>query len=252
MSREEERIMRRHSWLVLSPTILTVLVIVSSTESRLSAADDIMQKARAMYVALRSYVDTGVVLYESGSSKDRHTFTTLLNRSPRRFVLDFVKAGGDRYVVWGDPDAFHTWWKTTGQQFDYPNPDNTPALSQSGAHNYGVGNKIPTLLYGRAPLLSDFANFTDLEIEGTEDIGNRHCHRLSGTTRDVYAATGREVNVRKMTVWIDVESLLIRRVVEQWKTTLPGDIKRITTTYEPQANPTIDEKRLRFTPPEPR
>ena len=98
--------MRRHSWRALLTITLTVPVIVGS--SPLSAADDIMQKTRAMYVALRSYADTGAVLYESGSIKDRHTFTTLLNRSPRRFVLDFVKMGGDRFVVWGDPEAFHT------------------------------------------------------------------------------------------------------------------------------------------------
>lgn len=244
--------MTRRSSLVLPTAALAVFVVVGSAESQSSAADDIMQKTRAMYVALRSYADTGAVLYESGSIKERHTFATVFNRSPRRFVLDFLKVGGiDRYVVWGDPDAFHTWWKTTGQQFDYPNPDNLPALNLSGAHNMGIGSKIPTLLYGKAPLLSDFSNFTDLVIDGTEDIGGRRCHRVSGTTRDVYAATGHEVAIRKMTVWIDVESLLIRKILEQRKTT-PGDIWRTTTTYEPQANPTIDESRLRFTPPVPK
>jgi outer membrane lipoprotein-sorting protein len=57
-----------------------------------------------------------------------------------------------------------------------------------------------------------------------------------------------EVNVRKMTTWIDAESLLIRKVVEQWKT-LPGQISRMTTTFEPEANPALDESRFRFAPP---
>jgi len=51
-----------------------------------------------------------------------------------------------------------------------------------------------------------------------------------------------------MTVWIDAESLLIRRVVEEWKP-LPGQVNRVTTTFEPQANPTLDESRFKFTPP---
>src|SRR5262249_40925853 len=160
----------------------------------------------------------------------------------------FTKQGGDRYVVWGDPDAFHTWWKTTGQQFDYPNPDNMPALNGSGRNTYSVGMKIPALLYGRARLLSDFANFTGLTDDGTEDVGGRRCHRVLGTTRDVSAATEKEVNVRKMTVWIDAESLLIRKIIEQWKA-LPGQISRMTTTYEPQANPALDENRFRFVAP---
>jgi outer membrane lipoprotein-sorting protein len=226
--------------------------IAHSTAPSLNAADDTLQRSRAMYGELRSYADTGVVVYEYGSStKDRHTFTTYFNRTPRRFYLDFNKQGGDRYAIWGDADAFHTWWKATGQQFDYPNPDNMPALNGSGRNTSGAGLKIPTLLYSKAALLSDFANFTDAVTDGSEDISGRRCHRVLGTTRDVYGATGKEVNVRKMTVWIDAESLLIRKVVEQWKA-LPGEISRMTTTFEPQANPTLDESRFRFSPPAPK
>jgi len=219
------------------------------SQRTLHAADDVMQRSRATYAAMTSYADTGVVVYEYGAdSKDRHTFATYFGRAPRRFLLDFTKQGGDRYVVWGDPEAFHTWWKTTGQQFDYPNPANLPALNGSGHNTLSVGLKVPTLLYARAPLLSDFANFTDLTDDGTEDVGGRRCHRVLGNTRDVYAATQKEVNVRKMTVWIDAESLLIRKVVEQWKA-LPGQISRMTTTYEPKANPSLEEGRFRFTAP---
>jgi len=34
-------------------------------------------------------------------------------------------------VIWGDPDAFHVWWKTTGQVTEYPNPKNTGAITLS-------------------------------------------------------------------------------------------------------------------------
>src|SRR5438477_116161 len=104
--------------------------IAGSIVPRLTAADDILQRSRAMYGDLRSYADTGVVLEEYGSSsKDRHTFATNFSRTPRRFFFDFRKDGGDRYVVWGDPEAFHTWWKTTGVEEDYPNPNNIAAFT---------------------------------------------------------------------------------------------------------------------------
>src|SRR5436309_2710724 len=90
-----------------------------------TAADDLFQRARATYAALRSYADTGIVLNEFGTAtKERYRFTTFINRAPRRFYFDFQKESGDRYVIWGDPDVFHTWWKTTGLQDDYPNPSN--------------------------------------------------------------------------------------------------------------------------------
>jgi hypothetical protein len=202
-----------------------------------------------MYADLRSYADSGVVIHEYGSaSTDEFKFVTRFNRSPRRF---FLESSGGQYVIWGAPDAFHTWTKVTGEQYDYPNPNNTPALTMSGAQTRGVSAIVPPLLYAKAALGSVFDNFTDQTVDGIDTIGSHRCHRILGTTRDVYAATGREVNVRKLTVWIDVDSLLIRQVREEWKP-LPGQRSRNTVVYEPQANPTIDETRFRFAPPKPR
>jgi outer membrane lipoprotein-sorting protein len=236
----------------IAGTTMAGTLILTSATPHIKAADDVWQRSKAMYAALTSYSDTGVVLNEYGAnSKDRHTFITAFNRAPRGFYLDFTKQGGDRYVVWGDPAAFHTWWKTTGEQYEYPNPNNLPALNGSGRNTFSTGTKIPTLLFAKAPLLSDFANFADITPDGTEDIAGRRCFRMLGNTRDVYAATSKEVNVRKMAVWIDADSLLIRKVVEEWKP-LPGQISRVTTTFEPQANPKVDESKFRFVPPAPR
>src|SRR5437016_14638635 len=104
---------------ILTATICAAVLVVETRLQVVKADDDLLQRSRTMYGALRSYADTGVVVKEySASTRDRHTFSTNFNRAPRRFRLDFNKQSGDRYVVWGDPDAFHTWWKTTGQQFD--------------------------------------------------------------------------------------------------------------------------------------
>jgi outer membrane lipoprotein-sorting protein len=229
--------------------VMTNAAADSSPEWQPSNPDDLFQRSRAVYAELRSYADTGSVTVEYGtSSTDRHTFATSFIRTPRHFLLDFNNQTGDRYVVWGNPDAFHTWWKATNQRFDYPNPSNTPAISQSGRNTSGVVLKVPTLLYAKAALGSDFANLAGLSATGSEIVGGRQCHRLTGKTSDTYGASAREVNARTMTVSIDAESLLIRKVVEEWPA-LPGQRNRTITTYQPQANPTLDPSRISFTPP---
>lgn len=210
--------------------------------------ESILQKTRDAYARMNSYADTGKVLIEYGaSSEDKHTFATVFNRSPRHFVVDFRKEGGDRYVVWADPDAFHTWWKTTGQQTDYPNPNNAPAIGLSGQNTAQVALKIPTLLYART-FSAAMLNIADPALDGSEEIGGRHCHRITGRASDVYSATGKEVNIRKVTVWIDTDSFLVRKMVEEWKA-LPGQRNRTTTSYEPRPNPTLSDAQFKFTPP---
>lgn len=217
-------------------------------------ADDILKKMKDTYASMKSYADTGVVLDHPDADSSnpilragaRHTFSTYFNRLPRHFLLDFHKNEGNRFVVWGDTDAFHNWDKFTGARYDYPNPNNTGAMTGSVAIT-----KIPTLLYSKARLLSDFSYYDDIDIDGTETIEGHSCHRLVGRAHDEYAATGKQVNVRKMTVWIDTDSFLLRQISQEWKTP-GGGFSRQTVTYEPQANPAIDEAKFKFTPPEPK
>lgn len=242
--------MRVHSTLARSTRLLMFYAAVFVQPAHSQTAEDVLKKMRDTYAAMKSYADTGTVINEYGSSsRDRHTFMMYFNRAPRHLLLDFRKQGGDRYVIWSDPDAFHTWWKTTGQQTDYPNPDNAPAISQSGQNTKQAGLKIPALLYSKAQLGGDFNNFADVELDGTEQIEGRRCYRLIGRASDTYAASGKEVNTRKMTVWIDAETNLIWRIVEEWKA-VAGSRTRLTTTYQPHANPSLDDDKFKFTPPE--
>ena len=217
------------------------------------ATDDPLARSRAMYAALNSYSDTGVVINEFGPAsspvKEQQTFTTYFRRTPRGFYFDFKKESGDRFVIWGDPDAFHTWWKTTGAESDFPNPNNIGAFATAEPKAHDAALKIPTLLYSKAPFQGAFTNFSGPTEEGTEEIGGHKCHRLVGTDYDVYGATGNKVNVRQMTVWIDDESFLIRKIIEVPTNTPPGNVNRVTTTFEPQANPMLDESKLKFIPP---
>jgi len=234
----------KHAPLVTAIVAATVFIAVSA---RAQSADSVLQKMRDTYGAMKSYSDTGHIVNEYGAT-DRHTFSTYFNRSPRRFLLDFRKQGGDQFVIWADQDAFHTWWKTTTQQTDYPNPNNAPAISMSGRNTTSAALKAPALLYSKVDLGGDFNNFADITLDGTENIAGHDCYRLVGRASDRYAATDKEVNVRKMTVWVDTSSSLLRQVREEWKAA-GGGVNRITTTYQPQANPTIDDGKFRFIPP---
>jgi len=225
---------------------LWLLGYLAAASALAQNADEIVQKMRDAYGVLNSYSDSAVIVREYGAT-DRHTFDTFFSRSPRHFLLDFHKQGGDRYVVWGDPDAFHTWWKTTMQTTDYPNPNNTAAITLSGPPTQDAIAKIPTLLYSKANLGGDFANFADSKLDGNEDIGGHACYRIAGKASDMYSATGKEVNIRKVVLWIDKQSFLLRQVREEWPP-LGGTSTRVTTTYEPQANPPIEPAKFKFAP----
>lgn len=236
-----------------SYSLLLLLATIAAVESQAQTAEQILQKTKDAYVAMMTYADSGSVLDEYGSaastSKTHYSFTTNFRRAPRAFVLETRKEGGDRFVVWGDPDAFHTWWKTTGAQYDFPNPDNIGAISGSGRNTGGAGVKIPTLLYGKSQLAAMMLAMGDPTLEGKEKVGGHDCYRVTGRASDTYAATGKEVNVHKVTVWIDADSYLVRQMREEWKG-MPGQVIRTTTSYDPQPNANIEETRLRFKAPQ--
>lgn len=232
---------------ILAALLTTFLVGLGSTSAQ--TVDEIIQRTTATYAAMKSYSDSGTVVTTYGqSTTGKHTFSTLFQRTPRRFLLDFNKQGGDEFVIWADPDAFHTWWKTTRQQSDYANPNNSAAISMSGPPTVATALKIPTLLYAKAALGGDFSSLEKVALSGKEDIGPHHCYRIGGEASDSYLATGKRVNIRRMTLWIDTGSALIIQVREEWTKSVPETTT--TTTYQPQANPTLDESRIRFSPPE--
>ncbi len=244
--------MRVHSCpkLVAAATALTLLLLQRSYAGE--APQEIMQRVRDTYGQLHSYSDSGVLLQEYGAaqspSRERSQFTTWFNRAPRRFHFEFRKAGGDRLVIWGDPGAFHTWWKATGVTADYPNPNNLPAINLSDFPTSGAVTKIPTLLYPKAALLGALTHFTDLTLAATEDLAGHRCYRLTGTSSDLYGQTGKAVNTRRLTVWIDASSMLIRQISEEYPV-VAGQIHRITTSFEPQTDPALPEAGFGFTPP---
>lgn len=212
--------------------------------------EDIWQRTVAGYAALHSYSDTGTVLVEGPGISDKHSFKTRY-QAPRSFYFDFVKSEDvDRYVIWSDAEAFHTWWKTTGVEDEYTRGSGTAAFGQADYLTAGSALKLPPLIFSQSGLQGPLTNFKDPVLDGSETIGGHDCHRLVGMTRDVYTATGREVNIRKLTVWIESDNFLILKVVEgSPKGMPPMQAMQTTTTFEPVANPKLDEASFKFDVP---
>jgi len=235
---------------------LALMLICLPTLSAFATEGDILARSRATYAALRSYADTGTVDMEYGPAGatiwERHTFRTRY-RAPRRFFFDFTKyQKADRFVVWSDDEAFRTWWQTTGVESTYPKGQGTGAITTATAPTKNAITQIAPLLFSQAGLAGTLTEFGDASVVGTESVGGRSCHKLVGVARSVYAATQHVTNVRRTTVWIDVETLLIRKVLEETPQGTPaGLVSRVTTMFEAEANPTLDDDRFRFVPPSP-
>ena len=227
--------------------VMLMLATAASPAQESPAA--ILEHVRSTYGALSSYSDTGTVRYEySPTAHDEHTFSTAFNRNPRHFLLDLRKGSGDRLVITGDPDAFHSWWKATGQVTDFPNPKNTGALTLNEFPTNAVSTKVPSLLYGKANLPGAFQYFVPEQDAGIEPCGEKQCHRLEGGTSDLYVGTGKQVNIRKLTVWIEADTYLVRKVVDEAPSP-PGTLNRTTTSFIPQANPKLADDVFKVTPP---
>jgi outer membrane lipoprotein-sorting protein len=215
---------------------------------------DIFNRSQAAYAALHSYSDTGTVENEFGPPggivKERHTFKTFY-RAPRRFLFDFVRQeNADRFVVWADDTAFHSWWQATGVAETYPKGQGASAFVAGGEPTLNALLDIAPWLFPDADLTGPLTEFGDAKVAGTESIDGHPCQKLAGVGRSVYRASGRVVNVRPMTVWIDTQTLLVRRVFEDTaEGGAAGWIGRTTATFSPQANPTLDDGRFAFTPP---
>ena len=69
-------------------------------------------------------------------------------------------------------------------------------------------------------------------------------------SRSTYQATGHVTNVRKSAVWIDTQTLLVRKMFNDTpRGSGTGTILRSTVLIEPVANPALDDGKFKFTVP---
>ena len=225
---------------------------------------EVLANSIKYYSTLASYADTGTVRRESAGTVDDARFTTYFRRTTRDLLVDFqsltsltrstkfsIDMTSYRTVIWMSKGEMQTYDRRTDAH-EAVNPEGggqVRALQNGNYATQGVSILIPSLLYSQSRLPSTILQIAEAATAGTEEIDGRRCHKITGVAAQFYPS-GQRTNVRAVTVWIDSETQLIRRVFEDTPKNYPaGGVLRLTITMQPQANPTIDDAKFQFTVP---
>jgi hypothetical protein len=222
---------------------------------------DVLVNSIKYYSTLTSYADTGTVRIETAGTVDDARFTTYFRRVTRDLYLDFqaltsltratkfsIDMSAYRTVIWMFKGDMQTYDRRTDAH-EAINPEGggqVRALQNANYASHGVSILIPSLLFSKSQLPSTILQIEEAQLAGAEDVGGRRCHKIAGVAAGYYPS-GQRTGVRPVTVWIDTESRLIRRVFEDTPKGYPaGGVSRLTITFQPQANPTIDDTKFQF------
>jgi len=226
-------------------------------------AEEALARTYAAYKALDSYADSGTVVDESKGFRDRFTFRTLQTREPRNFLLDFRYAGSDydngfriqggkRTVIWMQDGDLQTWDSESDAHETYPADGGRQVSALNGASvgTRGISVLVPSLIYVKANMASVVQATEGAVAAGTEKIDGQSCLKVVGMERWRYPS-GRVTGERPITIWIDAESYLIRKILEDTpKGSQRGALSRRIMTFDPKANAPIESGRFGFTVPE--
>ena len=237
---------------------LTLLLIFSAVvlnaDDKPLTADALLERSRGKYAALKSYSDTGVVVTESNGGsptlmKERNTFTTYF-RVPKQFFFDFradPSASGDRFVLWIDGAEVNTWWQATGVHDKYPQGQGAAGFANGSLPTKGSIATIASLLF--PGLQGPFADLKDTRLVSSEAVGGHRCYKVVGDFAPAYG-NGTVTSTSAVTVWIDSETLLIRKIFADTPKESPASvIDRTIITLEPRANPELKPTLFRFSVP---
>ncbi len=241
------------------PLTLGVLVATASAPDTGAArraafdAEEVPAKTRAAYAALTSYADSGTVLDEATGFSDRSTFRTRFSRTPHQLFIEHravesVDKIGYRLpltshvVLWLENGDLQTWSSKSQTHETCPADagQQVNALRNAGYFTDGISVLIPSHLYTKSGLPSP--------VHATEEA-EADCFRILGVERWRYAS-GKETGVRAITPWIDYETYIIHKIVEDTPKSMPrGTISRRTTTIRHRANPKLEPAEFRFAVP---
>ena len=202
------------------------------------------------------------VLDESAGFTDRSIFRTLFIRDPRylfiehRVVASEYKGGyrvpfDAQIVIWMEDGELQTWVSQTQAHETYPadGGQQVNALSSTSYRTAGISVLVPSHLYSKSGLASAVHATEEATADGFEPINGRRCFRILGVERWRYPS-GRETGVRPITIWVDAETYLIHKIVQDTPKGMPrGSISRRITTLKHQANPKLDPAQFRFSVP---
>ncbi|MEO5894338.1 MAG: hypothetical protein ABIS06_01410 [Vicinamibacterales bacterium] len=249
---------------MISACLVTIRVDGSSTLQGSAALPDVLKKSLAYYSTLTSYSDNGTVAQEIPGHVTNAKFVTYFRRATRDLyfdfqTLDYVNVASKRSlalsqyrnVIWmfkGEMETY-SFYARAHNIIHAEGGGQVRALQGASYDTKGTSTLIPSLLYSQAHMPSTILQVEQATVAGTEEIGTRRCHKVTGIAA-AYYPSGQRTGIRPVTIWIDVESQLIRRVLEDTpKGGAAGSLSRLTINYEPQANPTIDDSEFHFKVP---
>jgi hypothetical protein len=226
---------------------------------------DVLKNTIKFYSTLTSYSDTGTVRTETAGTDDDARFSTHFRRATRDLYFDYqslksitrstkfaIDLSSYRHVIWMFKGEMQTYDFRTDSH-EVVNPDNggqVRALQNANYGSRGVSILVPSLIYSQSRLPSAVLQIEEAQLAGTEDLDGHRCHKIIGVAA-AYYPSGQRTNVRAVTLWIDAQTQLIRRVFEDTPKGYPaGGVMRLTITFQPQANPTIDDAKFQFKVPE--
>lgn len=205
----------------------------------------LLEQVEAKYAAAGSYSDTGVVVTTFEGSRtftNRKPFATTFDRG-RAFRFEFSDSffgSCTRYVVWSTGDDVLSWWTVHGHTTRHD------SLARALAGPTGVSGRsahtIPTLLLGGAGSGSRITDLADARIVGQQSLDD-------GAASWVVSGRTPRRNV-PLTVWIEKDSLAIRRIHEESRLR-DGTGVTATTIYRPRFGVAVDPQAIPFDPPPP-
>jgi len=222
---------------------------------------DVLAKMQAAYIALSSYSDTGTVTSDVGGFADKWQFRTAYTKDPRNLFIEvkgvesLYKSGfripsNTRVVIWMQKGELEK-WDQNGNHETFPanGGGQVEALKTASYGSQGITILIPSLVYTKANLATPIQAMEEPTAAGYETVANRRCYKVMGIERWRYP-NGRVTGVRPISIWIDAENFMIRKIVED--TEKGGAVGRIdvrTITLEPQVNPKLEPSVFAFNIP---
>lgn len=224
--------------------------------------NDVLSRMRATYLALTSYSDTGTVVDDTGGFADKSQFRTFYTREPRNLFIEFqgieslYKNGfrvpySNRLVFWMQNGELQK-WDQTGNHETFPSDGGGQVNALNGASYGSAGITIlfASLVYSKANLETPIQAMEEPVAAGYETVDGRRTFKVMGVERWRYP-NGRITGVRPITIWIDAETYLIRKILEGTpKGSAAGRVNTRTITIVPHANPRLDPGVFNFRIPE--
>jgi len=258
-----------------APTLLILALAVCTTTAgtrtpdaahRRAAGEELLAKSMAAYAALTSYADSGTATEQYDDTRNIGHIRTYFRREPKSFYFEWgrrvsiSKTPGDslpmpvkQLVFWLVNGDLHQYDREGASHKTYPaDTSNQPSVLASTKHTtMETITLIPSLLFPKANLVGPLQEIAEISLAGDEDVGGHHCHKLVGVAQSVYPS-GAVTNVRPITVWIDTQTLLVRKVFTDTPKGYGGtnSIFRYTYTLDPIPNPALDDSKFQFTVPE--